>query len=151
MFTLTSAAFRNGTTIPVRYTCDGDNTSPPLAWNDRPDGTKSYALIVDDPDAPARTFTHWLLSDIAGDCTELPEGAARPGGGVAGRNDFASTGYGGPCPPKGHGPHRYRFHLHALNRRLGLKPGYSRSDLEAALRDHVLGTARLEGVYERRR
>jgi Raf kinase inhibitor-like YbhB/YbcL family protein len=150
MFSLKSTAFGHGATVPIRHTCDGDDSAPPLAWSDPPVGTKAFAIIVDDPDAPGETFTHWLLCDIAADRDGLPEGAARSGGGIAGQNDFGRTGYGGPCPPKGHGLHRYRFQLHAVDRRLGLKPGYSRADFEAAVRGHVLGTASLEGTYERR-
>jgi Raf kinase inhibitor-like YbhB/YbcL family protein len=122
-----------------------------LTWSDPPHGTQSFALIVDDPDAPSGTFNHWLVCDIPPGQHELASGAGAPRGSVEGRNDFSKTGYGGPCPPRGHGPHRYRFWLHAVGRRLGLKPGFSRVDLERALEGHVLGTARLDGVYERRR
>jgi Raf kinase inhibitor-like YbhB/YbcL family protein len=150
-FALTSSAVASGRPIPIRYTCDGDNLSPPLAWTDPPPGTSAFALIVDDPDAPSGTFTHWLLCDVPATTSALDEGLRSGRIGVAGVNDFSKPGYGGPCPPRGHGPHRYRFHLHALGRRLGLKPGYSRADLDAAIAGAVLGTATLEATYERKR
>jgi Raf kinase inhibitor-like YbhB/YbcL family protein len=145
-FTLTSSAFTEGQDIPVRHTCDGANISPSLAWTDPPDGTVGFALVLDDPDAPSGTFTHWLLADIPGGARSLGEGHAA---GVAGTNDFGKHGYGGPCPPKGHGPHRYRFHVHALSRALALKPGFNRHACDAALKGRILATAVLTGRYER--
>lgn len=147
-FTLRSSAFGPDGTIPVRHTCDGGGTAPPLEWTDPPPGTVAFALVVDDPDAPSGTFTHWLLADIPPEARSL--GGPRDAG-LAGINDFNRAGYGGPCPPKGHGPHRYRFHLHALSHPLGLEPGFEREGLDAALEGRVLETARLTARYERRR
>jgi hypothetical protein len=147
-FALSSSAFRRDEDIPVRHTCDGADVSPPLAWTDPPDGTVGFALVVDDPDAPSRTFTHWLLADVPAEARALAEGQAT---GTAGTNDFGRPGYGGPCPPKGHGPHRYRFHLHALSRPLGLEAGFDRRACDAALTGRVLATATLTGRYERAR
>ena len=148
MFTLTSPAFADGANIPRRHTCDGENRSPRLTWRDPPTGARSFALIVDDPDAPAGTFTHWVLFDIPGGSTELAEAAT---GGRSGRNDFGKNGYGGPCPPKGHGPHRYFFKLSALDvDALTLGDGASRAQLEKAMQGHVLAAAQLVGRYERK-
>jgi hypothetical protein len=144
--TLTSTAFGNGEEIPRRYSCDGDNISPPLAWSGQPPETRSLALVVDDPDAPGGTFTHWLAWGIDPSADQLLEGKAAP---VEGRNDFQSDGYGGPCPPPGHRPHRYFFRLHALDTELDLGAQADRDDLERALADHVLATAKLVGTYER--
>jgi Raf kinase inhibitor-like YbhB/YbcL family protein len=110
-FTLTSAALQEGETIPRQFTCDGKDIAPPLAWSDAPGGTRGFALIMDDPDAPHGTFTHWLLYDIPATTTELTD----PSIGRALRNDFGRAGYGGPCPPVGHGPHRYFFTLYAVD------------------------------------
>jgi Raf kinase inhibitor-like YbhB/YbcL family protein len=145
-FTLTSSAFAPGGMIPPRYTCDGENLSPPLSWSSPPIGTDSLALIMDDPDAPVGTFTHWLAWGIAPEARGLAEGQAGP---VEGRNDFGLTGYAGPCPPPGHGRHRYVFRLYALESKLGLPAGASRQKLEQALKGHVLAVAELVGAYER--
>jgi Raf kinase inhibitor-like YbhB/YbcL family protein len=145
-FTLTSSAFANGGAIPSRYTCDGENLSPPLTWSGAPNGSRSLALIVDDPDAPVGTFTHWLAWGIDPEAGGLAEGQPAP---VEGRNDFGVIGYGGPCPPPGHGPHRYFFNLYALDSELGLPPGASRLQLERALVGHVLAPAELVGIYQR--
>ncbi len=148
-FTLSSRAFEPGDDVPVRFTCDGANLSPPLAWRDPPTGTKAFALVVDDPNAPQGTFTHWLLWNIPVSPGHLEEGL-RPGqAGVSGTNDFSRPGYGGPCPPRKHGPHHYRFHLHALSGPLDLTAGASRGDVDGALAGRILGTAMLEGIYER--
>jgi Raf kinase inhibitor-like YbhB/YbcL family protein len=147
-FALGSSAFRQDEQIPSRHTCDGADVSPPLTWTDPPDGTGAFALVVDDPDAPSGTFTHWLLADIAATDRSCAEGHSV---GVQGTNDFGRRGYGGPCPPKGHGRHRYRFHLHALSRPVGLPAGISRSQVDAALQGLVLDTAVLTGWYERGR
>src|SRR2546426_12557047 len=115
---LTSTAFRDGQSIPTKYTADGRNISPPLAWTDPPAGTKSFALICEDPDAPRGTFTHWLAFNLPAESRELPEGlsaeATRPDGSLQGTNDFGKPGYGGPSPPPGK-PHRYVFQLLALD------------------------------------
>jgi Raf kinase inhibitor-like YbhB/YbcL family protein len=145
-FTLTSTAFENGQEIAQRHTCDGDDLSPPLRWSGAPDGTRSLALIADDPDAPVGTFTHWLAWAIEPASGGLGEGEAAP---VEGRNDFGSVGYRGPCPPTGHGPHRYFFRLHSLDTEFELEAGADRTDLERALEGHVLEVAELMGRYER--
>jgi Raf kinase inhibitor-like YbhB/YbcL family protein len=150
-FVLGSSAVKPGRAIPVRYTCDGDDVSPPLAWSQPPAGTRSFALVMDDPDAPSGTFTHWMLCDLPATRVDLDEGGETNDAGTPGMNDFGKPGYGGPCPPRGHGPHRYRFHLMALGRPLGLGPGFSRAQLEAAMAHAVLGTATLVTSYERKR
>jgi Raf kinase inhibitor-like YbhB/YbcL family protein len=143
---LTSSAFAGGQPIPQRHSCEGEDLSPPLSWTGVPEGAASLALIVDDPDAPRGTFTHWLgwgLDPVVGG---LEEGEAAP---VEGRNDFGATGYRGPCPPPGHGPHRYFFRLHALADELELEPGAGRADLEQALAGRSVSVAELMGTYER--
>lgn len=145
-FALSSSAFAAGEAIPSRHTCEGENTSPPLDWSDIPEGARSLALIVDDPDAPVGTFTHWLAWGIDPAGGGLGEGEAAP---AEGRNDFGVEGWSGPCPPPGHGRHRYFFRLHALDTDLELRPGASRDELQAALEGHVLGVAELVGGYER--
>lgn len=145
---LTSTAFVDGDTIPVMYTCDGSDVSPELRWTEPPAGTKSFALIVDDPDAPKGLFTHWVLFDIAGAARGLAQGDHKIG--RSGRNSFGKVGYGGPCPPRGHGTHRYYFTLYALDvDSLGLVEGADRAAVEAALAGHVLATAQLMGRYVR--
>lgn len=146
-FSLKSAALAEGQPVPMVHTCDGENLSPPLAWSEPPPGTKAFALVVDDPDAPGGLFTHWLVADIAAAVRALEVDEAA---GVQGTNDFRKTGWGGPCPPRGHGPHHYRFRLHALGRTLRLRRGFSRADLDSALRGAVLATATLTTRYERR-
>jgi Raf kinase inhibitor-like YbhB/YbcL family protein len=145
-FTLTSSAFADGGAIPPRYTCDGANLSPPLSWSSPPDGTRSLALVVVDPDAPIGTFTHWLAWGIDPGAGGLAEDEAAP---VEGRNDFGVIGYGGPCPPPGHGRHRYFFLLYALDSEVGLRAGASRKELERVLAGHTLAVAELMGSYER--
>jgi len=146
-FELRSAAFADGAVIPRRHTCEGDDVSPPLSWSDPPEGTGSLALVVDDPDAPGGTFTHWLAWDIDPAAGELGEGQPAPS---EGRNDFGRVGYAGPCPPPGHGPHRYFHRLYALDEPLGVRPGADRAEVERTLDRHSLGTAELMGTYERR-
>ena len=149
--TLSSSAFADGSAIPKRFTCDGENVSPPLSWTGAPDSARSFVLIVDDPDAPSGTFTHWVLYDIPGGTHALAEGQKAGGVGHSGRNDFAKTGYGGPCPPRGHGAHRYYFTLSALDiATLGLPDGAGRLQVEAKMRSHAVGTAKVMGRYERK-
>ena len=144
-FTLHSSAFGDGDAIPRRFTCDGKDLAPPLAWSHAPQGTRSFALVMDDPDAPHGTFTHRPLYDIPATTTELREEAV----GKALQNSFGRANYGGPCPPPGHGPHRYVFTLYAVDvPALDLR-GRTREALERALRAHMLATARLTGRYER--
>jgi Raf kinase inhibitor-like YbhB/YbcL family protein len=149
---ISSAAFSAGETIPKKFTCDGPDVSPQLKWNDLPAKTQSIALIMDDPDAPAGTWVHWVLYDLPANTRELPEGAAKQeqlsGGARQGRNDFGKIGYGGPCPPPGK-PHRYFFKLYALEAKLGLKAGATKDDVERAMKGHVLAQAELIGKYGR--
>lgn len=147
---LSSTAFLPGGTIPTEYTCEGENRSPPLAWGAPPTGTRSFALIVDDPDAPGRVWVHWLAWDIPGTARGLPAGVSPHADGLRqGTNDFKRAGYGGPCPPRGHGAHRYVFRLYALDARLDLRPGASRQELESAMRGHVLAQAEAMGKFHR--
>jgi len=147
---LTSGAFQEGDTIPTRHTCDGADVSPALTWRGAPAGTAAFALIVDDPDAPAGTWVHWVLYDMPATTTATPENVAKVetpselGGAVQGKNDFRRLGYGGPA-------HRYFFKLYALATKLGLKPGATKSDVERAMNGHVLATAQLMGRYARPR
>ncbi|NWF59010.1 MAG: YbhB/YbcL family Raf kinase inhibitor-like protein [Fischerella sp.] len=150
---LESIAFEANGLVPAKYTCDGADISPPLNWNEPPSGTESFALIVDDPDAPRRTFVHWVLYDLPATVRQLPEKIAAvknlPDGGVQGKNDFGNFGYGGPCPPSG--THRYFFKLYALDKKLGLQPGATKNQLEAAMDGHILAEAELIGRYQRQR
>jgi Raf kinase inhibitor-like YbhB/YbcL family protein len=143
-FALTTHAFSEGEPIPPQFTCDGADAPPPLEVNDPPEGTRSYALIMDDPDAPGGTFTHWLVYDIPPGAGEL-----RVSAGKTLKNSFGRQGYGGPCPPKGHGAHRYYFTVYALDVPTLELAGGSRADLERALEPHTIATARLVGRYER--
>jgi hypothetical protein len=148
-FTLTSGAFENGTFLPSRHTCDGQNVSPELSWMHPPRGTLSYALLMEDVDAAnGAGFTHWLLFDIPADRRELPGGAH--GVGVPGRNDFHHHRYAGPCPPPNQGEHRYHFRLYALDvETLGLPADASREQVAEALGGHVLGETELVARYGR--
>ncbi len=151
---LTSSAFGNESTIPTKHTCDGEDVSPPLGWTGLPGGTKSVALICDDPDAPVGTWVHWVIYDIPAALIALPEGVPpseiTPDGAKQGINDFRRTGYGGPCPPPG-GPHRYFFKLYALDIEPGLPPGANKADLLRVMEGHLLGEGVLMGRYQRRR
>lgn len=153
-FLLTSPAFTEAAAIPARYTCDGADVSPPLAWSGAPAGTAAFAVIADDPDAPAGTWVHWVLYDLPAGTSRLPENVPKTdtlpafGGARQGRNDFRRTGYGGPCPPPGPA-HRYFFKLYALDAPLGLPPGARKQEVEAAMQGHVLGVAQLVGTYAR--
>jgi Raf kinase inhibitor-like YbhB/YbcL family protein len=154
-FSLTSPAFADGAAIPVRHTCDGPDASPPLAWSGAPAGTRSFALIMDDPDAPAGTWVHWVLYNLPAALAELPDTVAKVealdlGGARQGRNDFRHPGYGGPCPPPGPA-HRYVFKLYALDAALELRSGARKQELEAAMEGHVLAMAQLVGTYARRK
>jgi len=150
-FELTSGAFEPGAAIPAKHTCDGANLSPPLAWTDPPAGTKSLALVCDDPDAPAGTWVHWVLYDLPPAARQLPAGVpATPAvaGGHQGVNDFRRSGYGGPCPPRG-APHRYYFRLYALDTTLDLKPGATKAVVLRTAEGHTLAQAELMGRYGR--
>ena len=151
-FSLTSSSFTSGGAIPKRFTCEGTDVSPALAWGEPPAKTQSFVLIADDPDAPAGTWTHWVAYDLPANLRQLPEGVAKQatisGDGAQGLNDFGKTGYGGPCPPPGK-PHRYFFKLYALDTKLNVKPGASKQQVERAMEGHVLGKAELMGTYKR--
>jgi Raf kinase inhibitor-like YbhB/YbcL family protein len=144
---ISSTAFSDGQTIPQRHTCDADNVSPPLSWSGGPEETRSLALVVDDPDAPSGTFVHWLAWGLDPASEGLEEGQSPPSEGT---NGFGEPGYGGPCPPPGHGTHRYFHRLYALSSELDLPQGASRQELDAALEGKVLETAELVGTYERK-
>jgi hypothetical protein len=154
MLELSSPAFADGGPIPRAHTCDGADQSPPLVWRHVPAGTRGFALIADDPDAPAGTWVHWVLYGLAADTQHLPSGVptaaelARPVACRQGTNDFRRTGYGGPCPPKGR-PHRYVFTLYALDSDLTTPPGATKAVLLEAVRGHVLEEAKMIGVYGR--
>jgi Raf kinase inhibitor-like YbhB/YbcL family protein len=146
---LESSAFAEGEPIPEEHTCDGANTSPPLVWSDLPEGARSVAIRVDDPDAPGGTFTHWLGWDLDPGAGGLEAGQAAP---VEGANDTGESGYSGPCPPSEDGPHRYVFHVYALDlAELGLDAGVGvdAGALQAAIAGHVLAKGEYTGTYER--
>lgn len=151
-FVVQTTAFSEGSAIPKKHTCDGADLSPALTWSNIPAGTKSLALIADDPDAPVGTWTHWILWNVPPNTTALPEGVPKDGtlsdGARQGRNDFKRIGYGGPCPPPGK-PHRYFFKLYALDSTLDVKAGASRKELEHAMESHILSHAELMGRYGR--
>ncbi|MGE5562698.1 MAG: YbhB/YbcL family Raf kinase inhibitor-like protein [Bacillota bacterium] len=145
---LTSDAFQDGQPIPSQYSCDGGDRTPTLHWSDPPPGTKSFALVIDDPDAPGGTFRHWGVFDIPASTRSIG-GGQRTGTEVT--NDFGKPGYGGPCPPPGHGPHHYHFKLFALDTdKLGLPPTAKVADVEKAARQHAIAEGELVGTYERK-
>ncbi|HEX3423932.1 MAG TPA: YbhB/YbcL family Raf kinase inhibitor-like protein [Sphingomicrobium sp.] len=145
---LTSDDFKDGQPIPTQLTCDGEGRTPSLHWSEPPAGTKSFALVIDDPDAPGGTFRHWGVFDIPSSARSIG-GSERIGTEVS--NDFGKTGYGGPCPPKGHGPHHYHFKLFALDvGSLGLKAQSHVSDVEREAQRHAVAEGELIGTYERR-
>jgi hypothetical protein len=149
--TITSPAFEDGEAIPTAHTCDGKNTSPPLEWSGVPDGTKSLALICDDPDAPIGTWVHWVYFNIPASLTGLPEGLAAGAepetGGIQGRNGWRKRAYGGPCPPGG--THRYYFRLYALDAKLELAHRANKRRLRRAMDGHIVAEATLMGTYSR--
>ena len=146
-----SHAFKPGGMIPAKYTCDGADISPPLTWPDPPAGTKSFALIMDDPDAPVGTWVHWVIWNIPATARALeenvPKTASLPNAARQGTNDFKRIGYGGPCPPSG--THRYFFKLYALGSTLSLSPETTKSVLEDTMRRHILAQSELIGKYTR--
>jgi hypothetical protein len=151
-FTLRSAAFEPGSRIPQIYTCDGRDISPPLRWSNAPPGTKSFALICDDPDAPMGTWVHWVVYNIPADTDRLsealPSSEQLEGGALQGGNDFGRTGYGGPCPPRGK-PHRYFFRLYALDGKLAAGAGLTKKALLRRMEGHILESAEFHGLYGR--
>ena len=146
-----SPAFVPGGKIPGKYTCDGMDISPPLAWTSGPEGTKTFALICDDPDAPMGTWVHWVLFNLPADIIELRENVPPEreleSGAKQGMNDFRKIGYGGPCPPGG--THRYYFKLYALDTEINLEAGATKSELLKAMEGHILAEGQLMGRYER--
>jgi len=151
-FTISSSSFSNGGEIAKKFTCDGADVSPQLAWSEPPAGTKALALLVDDPDAPIGNWTHWVLWNLPVSARGLPEGVSKtaklPDGSEQGKNDFPKTGYNGPCPPAGK-PHRYYFKLFALDGKLEMKAGAGKPELEAAMKGHILAQAETMGRYGR--
>jgi Raf kinase inhibitor-like YbhB/YbcL family protein len=151
-FRIESAAFKERAFIPARFSCQGENVSPPLAWTDSPAGARSFALIVEDPDAPAGTWTHWAVFNLPAQARAMDENAPKqgelPNGGLQGMTSFGSVGYGGPCPPPGKA-HRYFFRLYALDTVLNLKAGAAKAGVLAAMKGHILGEAQLMGRFKR--
>lgn len=149
--TLSSSAFTDGAAIPALYTCEGNDTSPPLAWTDPPAGTRSLALISDDPDAPGKTWVHWVLYNLPPSARMLPAGVPTtqelPDGARQGVTDFGRTGYGGPCPPSG--THRYYFKLYALDTMLALSSEATKAQVESAMKGRILAQTQLMGTYRR--
>ena len=148
---VTSSAFEGGGAIPARYTCDGLDISPPLSWSPVPNGTRSLALIAEDPDAPRGAFAHWVIYNLPPDTRRLPEDVPNrqtlPGGALQGMNGAGSIGYTGPCPPGG--THRYFFKVYALDTELDLGAGATREEVVSAMEGHVLAEGRLLGTYQR--
>jgi Raf kinase inhibitor-like YbhB/YbcL family protein len=144
-------SFEDGRAIPRQFTCDGAGESPALRWKNVPPATRSFALVMHDPDAPI-DFTHWLVYDMPANASGLAQGAsghsAMPQGSAEGSNSFGRRGYGGPCPPPGK-PHRYVFRLYALDVRLNREPGLTREQLEGAIRQHILAESQVIGTYRR--
>lgn len=151
-FEIKSPVFAEGENIPKKYTCEGPDLSVPLTWTDPPAGTKSFALIADDPDAPMGTWVHWVLYDIPAEVRQLPEGVSRQetlkDGTRQGVTDFRRIGYGGPCPPPGP-VHRYFFKLYAADKKIGLLPGAAKRQVLDAIKGHILGEVQLMGRYKR--
>jgi len=150
---VTSVAFEEGEPIPVEHTCRGDDASPPLHWEELPDGTQSIAVICEDPDAPNGTWAHWVIFNLPPHLSGLPPRFppvdTLPNGAVQGKNDFKRIGYGGPCPPPG-APHRYFFKVYALDAEMPRKLNTTRPELLAAMKGHILGEGHLMGTFQRR-
>lgn len=152
----TSTPFGSEDSIPTQYTCEGEDVSPALGWTDVPENADTLTLIVDDPDAPGQTFTHWVLFNVPGNATSLPrdlevdaEFAHADPVPREGANDFGDVGYGGPCPPPGDGAHRYFFRLYALDTRLDLDEGATKERVTDTMNDHVVAETTLMGTYQR--
>ncbi len=150
LFEIASTGWKAAAPIPARFTCEGENVSPALAWTAPPEGTISLALIFDDPDAPRRVWTHWTVWNLSPTSRGLPEAQVPAAAGfIQGTNDFGAVGYGGPCPPPAQGAHRYFLRLYALDRMTPLAAGAGRVELDAALRGHVLARTELMGRFWR--
>jgi Raf kinase inhibitor-like YbhB/YbcL family protein len=144
------STFVNGEDIPIKYTCDGMDISPPLEW-EKIDNAKTYAIIVEDPDAPGGIFIHWVIYNIKGN--SLPENVKKNmenENGIQGINDFGKIGYNGPCPPRSHGPHRYYFNVYALDLELPLRKNITADDLKSIMKDHIISSGSLMGKYKRK-
>lgn len=154
-FTISTSAFDEGEAIPPRHTCSGADDSPPLSFDGVPDATAGFAIVVDDPDAPGGTFTHWLIWNVPAERTAVPAGVAASetvpalGDARQGENDFGTVGYRGPCPPVGDGPHTYRFRGYALERSLDVPAGSDHETVTAAIEDAALESDLLTGTFER--
>ncbi len=150
---VSSDSFADGQRLPIDFTCEGKNISPHIAWGGVPAGVKSFALICDDPDAPSKNFVHWVIYDMPADLFELavgiPTAQILENGARQGVNGFGRIGYGGACPPRGHGVHRYFFTVYALDRLLGLQPGVRRAELDAAMCGHIVAKGCIIGCYSR--
>lgn len=148
---ITSPAFKDGELMPPKYTCDGEDISPPLEWSGVPENAKSIVIICDDPDAPMGTWVHWVIYDIPPSLRSLQEGVPTErtlqNGAKQGKNDFGNIGYGGPCPPSG--THRYFFKIYALDVQLNLPPGMTKKEIEKAMAGHVLASGQIIGKYKR--
>lgn len=146
-----SSVFKEGMVIPTKYTCDNIDVSPPLEWSMVPSGTKTFALICDDPDAPGKTWVHWVVFNIQGNLRELPANVPKTetlnNGALQGKNDFGTIGYGGPCPPGG--THRYYFKIYALDKEIDSKPAITKKELLIAMEGHILEEGQLMGRYKR--
>jgi len=149
---ISAEGFKEGDIIHDEFTCDGRDISPSLSWKGIPEGTKSIALIMDDPDAPGGTFVHWVVYNMPAETMELPKGMPRnktlANGSMQGMTDFGQSGYGGPCPPPGK-PHRYYFKVYALDTKLNLPPGASKNNVEIAMKGHIIAQGELMGKYKR--
>ena len=149
---ISSDVFENGGMLSSEYTCDGSDVSPGLSWNGIPAGTQSIALIADDPDAPGKTWVHWVIYNIPANSTDLPAAVPKnktlDDGSLQGKNDFGRIGYNGPCPPPGKS-HRYFFKVYALDATLSLKSGATKSQVEAAMSGHILAQGEMVGKYGR--
>jgi len=149
---VSTSAFEEGGRIPIKYSCEGEDVSPSLQWDEPPTGTQSFALIMDDPDTPVGVFKHWVIFNIPSDSQQLAEAirpqAQLPSGALQGKNDFGRIGYGGPCPPPGPA-HRYHFTLYALDRALDATPGASKKQVLDAMEGHILAHGQLTGTYQR--
>jgi Raf kinase inhibitor-like YbhB/YbcL family protein len=151
---LLSSGFREGEASPIQYTCDGANISPPLRWGGIPKNSQSLAIICEDPDAPSGVFVHWVIFNLPPIVADLPEAAPTTeelaeSGAIQGMNDFNNIGYDGPCPPPGSKPHRYFFHLYALDTKLRLQAGATKQEFERAAENHIIAEGSLMGTYKR--
>jgi len=146
--TVSSNAFKNNGYIPSKYTCDGENISPQLSWTAGPEGTKTYVLICDDPDAPAKVWVHWLIFNMPANMLEIPENSMGIAGAKYGTTDSRKMVYGGPCPPGG--THHYHFKIYALDNELPIASGATKSEIESAMTEHILAFGELVGLYTRK-